>query len=143
MKKTFPGALALAMEHAKILQIEVARQTGIAVSRINNYLQGKYRTIRPDHIDKIIGVVAINKSERARLAEAYVMDLLPDVAKGLVSIKADASDMGSWYLQRNRLPGAFATEFEDLYRLCVDHPTVRVRTSVWIELVKDSTKEKA
>jgi len=139
-KKMFPSALASVMEHNQVNQVELSKRTGIAVSRVNNYLQGKYRTIRPDHIGRILESVTTAKVERANLTEAYAMDLLPDSAKGLVAIRVDTMDMASWYLQRNRLPSSFAKKFEALYRLCVDHPKARAYTDVWIELLAQSVK---
>ena len=41
----FSAMLAAFMERNEINQVQLAVATGIAVSRINNYLQGKFRTL--------------------------------------------------------------------------------------------------
>ena len=43
----FSSTLMMVMERNGINQVQLSAATGIAVSRINNYLHGKYRTIRP------------------------------------------------------------------------------------------------
>ena len=50
----FSTLLEALMERNGINQVQMGVATGIAVSRINNYLHGKYRTIRPDHLGKIV-----------------------------------------------------------------------------------------
>lgn len=139
-KKLFPGIMAVTMARNDLNQVKMSAKSGIAVSRINNYLKGKYRNIRPSHISSILDAAASNKMERAQLVEAYLMDLMPESAKGLVSIKVDPTDMKAWYLQHNRLPNGFAGLFEELYVLCVSHPKVRARTATWIEITKESLK---
>ena len=42
-KKLFPGLLDAVMQKNGINQVQLHKLTGIAVSRINNYLQAKYR----------------------------------------------------------------------------------------------------
>lgn len=44
----------------------------IAVSRIN-YLHGNYRTIRPNHLERIVQAVARNANERSELVRAYLL----------------------------------------------------------------------
>jgi transcriptional regulator with XRE-family HTH domain len=46
----FASVLETLMERNDVNQVQLAAATGIAVSRINNYLHGRYRTIRPDHL---------------------------------------------------------------------------------------------
>jgi len=49
----FNSLLETLMERNGINQVELSAATEIAVSRINNYLHGKYRTIRPEHLGLI------------------------------------------------------------------------------------------
>lgn len=142
-KKLFPGLLDAVMQKNGINQVQLHKLTGIAVSRINNYLQAKYRTIKPAHIQAICEKVTGDNTERAELVKTYLLDLLPDAMKNVIEIKALTSvrDFEDWYLRRNRLPRDFAGEFEDLYKMCVSFPRVRVRTGDWIQLMKEcSTK---
>jgi DNA-binding Xre family transcriptional regulator len=138
-KKLFPGLLDAVMQKNDINQVQLHKLTGIAVSRINNYLQAKYRTIKPAHIQAICEKVTSDNPERAELVKTYLLDLLPDAMKNVIEIKALTSvrDFEDWYLRRNRLPRDFAGEFEDLYKMCVSFPRVRVRTGDWIELMKE------
>jgi transcriptional regulator with XRE-family HTH domain len=141
--KLFPGCLEATMQRNRINQVQIAASTGIAVSRINNYLQGKYRTIKPDHIARIIEHVTALTFERAELVKTYLLDLLPTTAKPLLELKpvnSHGKEFESWYLQRNRLPGEFAHRFETLYKLCVSQPAVRARTSMWIDMVEETLK---
>jgi transcriptional regulator with XRE-family HTH domain len=138
-KKLFPGLLDAVMQKNGINQVQLHKLTGIAVSRINNYLQAKYRTIKPAHIQAICEKVTGDNAERAELVKTYLLDLLPDAMKNVIEIKALTTirDFEDWYLRRNRLPRDFAGEFEDLYKMCVSFPRVRVRTGDWIELMKE------
>jgi hypothetical protein len=61
---------------------------GIAVSRVNNYLHGKYRTIRPDHLGLLVGAAARTPAERLELVRAYLTDLLPGDLQTEVAIGA-------------------------------------------------------
>lgn len=47
--KLFTAVFDSLIQERSVSQIELSRRTGIAVSRINNYLRGKYRTIKPAH----------------------------------------------------------------------------------------------
>lgn len=138
-KKLFPGLLDAVMQKNRINQVQLHRLTGIAVSRINNYLQAKYRTIKPAHIQLICERVTNDNSERAELVKTYLLDLLPDVMKNVIDIKSlsGTRDFEDWYLRRNRLPRDFGHEFEDLYKMCVSYPRVRVRTAEWIHIMKE------
>lgn len=146
--KLFPGALAQIMEKNLVNQVKLSAAAGIAVSRLNNYLQGKYRTIKPAHIEGIVQNVTADVSDRADIVKAYVLDLLPPFAKEIITIDTAAGagrDFEAWYLQKNRLPGSFAGEFEQLYKACVAHPQTRERTAVWIQIMleADALKQQA
>jgi len=62
--------------------------TGIAVSRVNNYLHGKYRTIRPDHLGVLAKGVARTPTVRLELVRAYLLDLLQEDMQAEVRIWA-------------------------------------------------------
>jgi transcriptional regulator with XRE-family HTH domain len=66
------------MERNGINQVQLSAATGIAVSRINNYLQGRYRTIRPDHLGFIAKAAGKSRAERSELVRTYLLDLLPE-----------------------------------------------------------------
>ena len=68
----FSNTLLLLMERNGINQVQLGAATGIAVSRVNNYLQGKYRTIRPDHLKLIAKAVGRTPEETGELARAYI-----------------------------------------------------------------------
>jgi transcriptional regulator with XRE-family HTH domain len=80
------------MEKNQANQVTMSQATGIAVSRINNYLHGKYRTIRPDHLALIANAVGRTAVERGELAKAYVIDLLPEVLLKDVHIQTAAEN---------------------------------------------------
>jgi hypothetical protein len=75
--------------------------------------------------------------------KTYLLDLLPDAMKNVIEIKSLSSvrDFEDWYLRRNRLPRDFAGEFEDLYKMCVSFPRVRMRTGDWITLMKECSSK--
>jgi transcriptional regulator with XRE-family HTH domain len=74
----FATTLAAIMERNKINQVQLSAATGIAVSRVNNYLHGKYRTVRPDHVALLVKAVGRTSQERGELARTYLEDLLPE-----------------------------------------------------------------
>ena len=80
----FTTTLELLMERNGVNQVTMSAATGIAVSRINNYLHGKYRTIRPDHLAAIAKAAGRNVTERGELVCAYVHDLLPEELHGVI-----------------------------------------------------------
>ena len=82
----FAAALETLMERNGINQVELSAATGIAVSRVNNYLHGRYRTIRPDHLGLMAKAAGRTAAERGGLARAYVEDLLPEELRGLVRL---------------------------------------------------------
>ena len=138
-KKLFPGFLDAVMQKHGVNQVTLARKTGIAVSRINNYLQAKYRTIKPAHIQAICEAVTEETGERAELAKIYLLDMMPEELKSFIEIKAlnASKDQENWFLQKNRLPKDFAGEFETLYKLCVSMHKVRARTAEWIQIMRE------
>jgi hypothetical protein len=49
LPKLFTAALESSMQEHGVNQVELSQRTGIAVSRVNNYLYGHYRSIKPKH----------------------------------------------------------------------------------------------
>ena len=82
----FSGTL-LFMEKNHINQVQLSAATGIAVSRINNYLHGKYRTIRPDHLETLAKSASRTEAERGELIRTYLLDLLPEGLHGEIRIE--------------------------------------------------------
>jgi transcriptional regulator with XRE-family HTH domain len=83
----FSSTLLLLMERNEINQVELGAATGIAVSRINNYLRGKYRTIRPDHLGLIAKAVGRTPAECGEVARAYILDVLPEALYPIVRVE--------------------------------------------------------
>ena len=137
----FPAALASVMQARGINQVQLGSLTGIAVSRVNNYLQGGYRTIKPAHIAAIFEALGGTPADSAALVQAYLFDLLPDTCRGLVDIRMQgARESGKWEVPSNGLAKDFAAEFQDLYVLCASNAKVRHRTSEWVSLMHDTTR---
>jgi DNA-binding Xre family transcriptional regulator len=135
----FPAALASVMQARGVNQVQLHELTGIAVSRINNYLQGKYRTIKPPHLDVICGALGGAPTDKAALVQAYLFDLLPDNCRGLVDIRiSGAREAGNWEVPTKGLPKDFAAAFRDLYVLCASNFKVRQRTAEWVEIVRET-----
>ena len=84
----FASALETLMERNGVNQVQLAAATGIVVSRVNNYLHGKYRTIRPDHLGLLAKGAARTPAERLELVRAYLLDLLPADLQAEVRIGA-------------------------------------------------------
>lgn len=84
----FSSALFATMERNAINQVQLSAATGIAVSRINNYLHGKYRTIRPDHLERMVKAVSGSAGERSELIRSYLLDLLPEALHGDIQFNA-------------------------------------------------------
>jgi transcriptional regulator with XRE-family HTH domain len=121
--------------------VELSERSGIAVSRVNNYLKGKYRTIRPGHVAAIAEALGGKPVDTAALVQGYLFDLLPEDCRGLVEIRvAGAKETGKWEVPSKGLPKAFASDLQDLYRLCVAHPRVRQRTAEWITIMGETKR---
>lgn len=138
--KLFSTALSSAMQECGLNQVQLSRQTGIAVSRINNYLKGRYRTINPAHAAAIHGALEGSATGRAALCHAYLFDLLPENCRGLVEIRvAGAKDTGRWQVPSKGVPKDFAAALQELYVLCVSDVKVRERTAEWIGIMRESS----
>jgi transcriptional regulator with XRE-family HTH domain len=135
--KLFSAVLEDLMQERGIKQVELGRRTGIAVSRINNYLRGNFRTITPRHLGAIVEAMGGAKVEGA-LIEAYLFDLLPNDCRGLIEVKYPGKVVGGkWTLPTKGLSQEFAGQLEELYKLCVSSVKVRQRTQDWIKLMRE------
>lgn len=138
--KLFTAALEGAMQEHGVNQVQLSERTGIAVSRINNYLRGNYRTIRPGHAGLM--AAAFGGTTGAALVEAYLYDLLPPKCRGLVEVSYPGHKTGKWNVPVKGLPGEFAGQWEAFYRLCASSATVRERTAEWAALMRETKETK-
>jgi len=137
--KLFSAALASVMQDRGINQVTLSAKSGLPVSRINNYLQGHFRTIKPVHVAAICKALAVTPADAAALIQAYAYDLLPDGCRGMVDIRVLGSrDGGHWEVPTKGLPQKFAAEFANLYKLTVSNAKVRQRTAEWIQLMRET-----
>ncbi len=135
--KYFAAALAALMEKHGVNQVQLS-QSGIAVSRINNYLHGKYRTIKPAHLSMFCEDLAKSDIERGELVQAYLLDLIADQDKDRLEIRVpNLSHGGHKEKFSEGLPKAFAAEFEELYRLCAASSKIRGDTKNWISIMRE------
>jgi transcriptional regulator with XRE-family HTH domain len=134
----FSSVLAILMERNGINQVRLAASTGIAVSRINNYLKGKYRTIRPDHLASLAKAAGQNATERGELASAYVQDILPGELHGAIRIEVAgenpkaAKQVAS---EKSLLPKAAAEALQDLQTMSVRNAKARERMQQFAEML--------
>jgi transcriptional regulator with XRE-family HTH domain len=137
----FSATLALMLERNQVSQVELAAATGIAVSRINNYLHGKYRTIRPDHLAALSGSAGKTPAERSELIRAYLLDLLPESLHGVVRIESTAgkAKSGRQTLEdRSVLPEVTKTALIELQRLGARSATARERTEWFAQILHEA-----
>ena len=136
--KLFSAALDNLMQERGVNQVELSRRTGIAVSRINNYLKGKFRTVKPAHVEAMVEALGGGKAA-GLLIETYLFDLLPENCRGLIEIKYPGMPTGGrWTPPAKGLSRDFAGQFRDLYRLCVTSVKVRERTEGWIGIMRET-----
>jgi transcriptional regulator with XRE-family HTH domain len=136
----FSAALASVMQDRGVNQVQLSQRTGIAVSRLNNYLKGNYRTVTPAHAAAIFEALGGTPMDNAVLIQAYLFDLLPDGCRGLVEIRVPGvrEAAGKWEVPSKGLPGEFAAAFRALYVLCVSNVKVRQRTAEWVEMMRET-----
>jgi DNA-binding Xre family transcriptional regulator len=135
--KLFSAALDNLMQERGANQVELSQRTGIAISRINNYLKGKFRTVKPAHVEAMVEALGGGKAAGA-LIEAYLFDLLPENCRGLVEVKYPGMPTGGrWTPPSKGLSRDFAGQLRDLYRLCVISVKVRERTEAWIKIMRE------
>jgi transcriptional regulator with XRE-family HTH domain len=137
----FASALETLMERNGINQIQMMAATGIAVSRVNNYLHGKYRTIRPDHLGLLAKAAARTQAERGELARAYVQDLLPEELHGDLRLEV-AGDSGKAArparLEKSLLSSAAVTALVELQALSVRSAKARARMQLFAEILREA-----
>jgi transcriptional regulator with XRE-family HTH domain len=134
----FSSLLATLMERNGINQVQLAASTGIAVSRINNYLKGKYRTIRPDHLASLAKAAGHNAAERGELASAYVHDLLPEELHGVIRIEVTgetAKPSKQFAPEKGILPTAAVAALKDLQTMSVRSAKARERIQQFAEML--------
>src|SRR5271165_259811 len=135
----FSATFALMLERNKISQVELAAATGIVVSRINNYLHGKYRTIRPDHVGALAAAAGKTSAERSELVRAYLLDLLPETFHGAVRIESVGGKSKAARQpveEPNLLPKVTKAALADLQRLGARSAKARDRTEWFAELLR-------
>jgi transcriptional regulator with XRE-family HTH domain len=126
------------MQTRGVNQVALATRAGIAVSRVNNYLHGNYRTVKPAHLQAISAALGGTPAENAALVQAYLFDLLPEDCRGLVEIHVPgAREAGRWEVPSKGLPPDFAKAFRELYVLCASRPRVRQRTREWVAIMRE------
>jgi len=134
----FSALLAALMERNGINQVQLAAATGIAVSRVNNYLQGKYRTIRPDHLGSLAKAVGSNVTERGELVFAYVKDLLPEELHGVISLEVKsegARPAKQAPSEKSLLPTTAQAALMELQAMSVRSAQARARTQWFAEIL--------
>lgn len=139
--KYFPGFLETLMRKNGVSQVELNKRTGIAVSRINNYLKGKYRTVTPEHLEQICIHVSESTLERSELLKIYLLDMLTEKLRPMVEINplTQPRDVEQhWIFQLDRLPKEFNDTFRELYKMCSAHTRVRERTATWIRIMQET-----
>jgi DNA-binding Xre family transcriptional regulator len=137
--KLFSTALDSVMQERGVNQVRLSERSEIVISRLNNYLQGKYRTVKPAHLAAISATLGGTPADNAALVQAYLFDLLPENCRGLVEIRAPGvRETGKWEVPSKGLPRDFAAAFKNLYLLCVSDVKVRQRTAEWIALMRET-----
>jgi DNA-binding Xre family transcriptional regulator len=135
----FSGALASVMQSRGVNQVQLAGNAGMAISRINNYLHGNYRSVTIAHLAAICKALDGTPADTAALIQAYAYDLLPAGCRGMVDIRVlGARETGYWEVPSVGLPQKFAAEFADLYKLSVGNSNVRQRTGKWVQLMRET-----
>lgn len=138
---SFSAVLAAAMQKGGLNQVELSERTGIAISRLNNYLHGKYRAIKPEHLEAIVKAFGGPGPEHADLIQAYLLDALPEACRGLIDVRMPgARERDSWTLHTKGLDKEFAEVWKTLYLLCVTHAKIRDRTREWMAIMHEVAK---
>ena len=118
----------------------LAGATGIAVSRVNNYLQGKYRTIRPDHLAQLVKAACRTVTERGELTRAYVQDLLPEELHGAISLEligSGAKPAKHAAAESSLLPATAVAALRKLQTLSVRSAKARARMQSFAEILAE------
>ncbi len=129
------------MERNGINQVQTSAATGIAVSRVNNYLKGKYRTVRPDHLGLLAKAVGKNSEESGELARAYIMDLLPEELHRMVRIEVagdDGKPAKAARSEKSLLPSTAVAALAELQALSVRSAKARARMQWFAEVLREA-----
>lgn len=136
----FTNTLQLLMERNGVNQVMLSAATGIAVSRINNYLHGKYRTIRPDHLAVIAKAVGRTAEEGGVLVRAYLLDLLPEVLQPVVHIDVAGARKPRQrhdQIEPTGLPATAAAALARLRALSLRNAKARARLLWFAEILQE------
>ena len=139
--QVFASLLEALMERNGVNQVELSAATGIAVSRINNYLHGKYRTIRPDHLGLMAKAAGRTPAERLELVRTYLMDLLPEELQAEVRVVAGVGvgrAAGRVRLERSLLPGSTGAALAQLEALSVRNAQARARLRWFAQILAEA-----
>ena len=136
--KLFSAVLASLMQDRGVNQTQLSQRAGLAVSRVNNYLQGKYRTITPAHLEVIFG---LGRHAGRQRGLGSSLPIRP-IAGGMPRAGGDPRSRR----QGNRpvesaVEGSakdFAAALRDLYVLCVSSVKVRQRTAGWVKIMRET-----
>jgi len=139
----FSGTLLLMMEKNHINQVQLSAAAGIAVSRINNYLHGKYRTIRPDHLESLAKSASHTEAERDELIRTYLLDLLPEGLQGKIRVEGigDGGKVAARRAARQEkplLPGTTAAALAELQLLGARSAKARSRLESFAEILREA-----
>jgi transcriptional regulator with XRE-family HTH domain len=140
----FTTTLQTFMERNGINQVEMCAATGIAVSRINNYLHGKYRTIRPDHLALLARTAGRTAAERGEMIRAYLLDLLPEALQAEISIETTAARgklPKRTSVEKTLLPSTTTAALADLQAMSARSAKARARTQWFAEILREIHKQ--
>jgi transcriptional regulator with XRE-family HTH domain len=139
----FSSALLLFMEKNHINQVQLSDATGVAISRINNYLHGKYRTIRPDHLEALVKSATRAVAERDELIRAYLLDLLPEGLQSVIRIEGvrDGGKTSARHVAMPKtpnLPITTAAALAELQLLGARSAKARSRLEIFAEILHEA-----
>lgn len=113
------------MQAGGVNQVTLGQRAGLAVSWVNNYLRGNYRTVRPAHLAGILRALAGTPEDTAALVEAYLFDRFPESRCGFVEIRTPrASKAGKKSVPTKGLPADFADDHGALQARQITSPKI-------------------
>ncbi len=130
------------MERNGVNQPQLSDATGVPVSRINNYLHGKYRTIRPDHLERIVRAACRSARERSELIRSYLLDLLPEALHSDILIDpagGKGKPAKSARSDRSLLPTTTAAALTSLEAMSLRNARARARVEMFAEILSDAS----
>lgn len=127
------------MQSRGVSQVSLAHRSGIAVSRVNQYVNGNYFIISPAHLLAVLKALAGAPVDTAALIETYLWDALPDPCRRMVEIRFPGTKKtGHWRVPSKGLPADFARDLERPDLLGVEHPKVRRPTGNCVRMMRES-----